>query len=104
MAKPKSKFLQIRISDDDKIRIKKMADDTGLTMTELITQAAGRVRPWSAPDKKIEQARVRELARIGNNLNQLARWCNTHQAAAPAAQVIRHLVSIEHELKKALGD
>ncbi len=32
-----------------------------------------------------ERERTRQVARIGNNLNQLARWANTHKTAAEAA-------------------
>lgn len=99
----KSKYLQIRISDADKKKIQELADESGRTMTELITQAISRVRPWTAADKKVEQARTRELARIGNNLNQISRWANTYKDKAAAVEVIQHLVSIEHELKKALS-
>ena len=39
--------------------------------------------------------RIRQVARIGNNLNQLARWANTHGAAVEAVSVIANLVSFE---------
>ena len=38
------------------------------------------------------------MARIGNNLNQIARWANTHKEAAEAAEVIAHLAAIEREI------
>ena len=41
---------------------------------------------------------MREIARIGNNLNQLARWANTHKAAAEAVEVVAQLAAIEREL------
>ena len=41
---------------------------------------------------------TRQIARIGNNLNQLARWANTHKPAAEAIAVIAHLVSVERSL------
>ena len=42
--------------------------------------------------------RTREVARIGSNLNQIARWVNTHKTAAEAAEIVAHLVAIEREL------
>ena len=36
-----------------------------------------------------------QVARIGNNLNQLARWANTYAERAEAVEVIAHLVAIE---------
>ena len=38
------------------------------------------------------------MDRVGNNLNQLARWANTHKTAAAAVSVIAHLVSFERSL------
>ncbi len=34
-------------------------------------------------------ARTRQLARIGSNLNQIARWANTHKSAAEAVEILR---------------
>ena len=36
--------------------------------------------------------------RIGNNLNQVPRWANTHKTAAEAVEVIAHLITIERAL------
>ena len=55
-------------------------------------------RTWTAPALAIESERIRQIARIGNNLNQLARWANTHRTAAEAVTVIAHLVSFERSL------
>ncbi|MDE0527716.1 MAG: plasmid mobilization relaxosome protein MobC [Truepera sp.] len=52
-----------------------------------------RTRTWTAPAAEVE--RTRQIARIGNNLNQIARWANTHKAAVEAVEVVAHLVAIE---------
>ena len=46
----------------------------------------------------IERDRTLQLARIGSNLNQVARWANTHKRAAEAARVIAALVSLQRDL------
>lgn len=45
---------------------------------------------------------LRELSKIGNNLNQLAKWCNTHKAGAEAVAVVYELAKIESEIKAVL--
>ena len=45
-----------------------------------------------------ERERTRELARIGANLNQIARWANTYASTAEAVEVVAHLVIIERAL------
>ena len=47
----------------------------------------------------IERERSRQIARIGNNLNQLARWANTDAAAVEVVEVIANLVSFERSVR-----
>ena len=53
--------------------------------------------------REAERERTRELARIGANLNQIARWANTFKANAEAVEIVAHLVAIERSLT-ALAD
>ena len=51
-----------------------------------------------AGERRSRQEFNRQVARIGNNLNQIARWANTYKDAAEATQVISSLVQIESAL------
>ena len=62
-----------------------------------------RTRTWTAPARAIERERTQQIARIGNNLNQLARWANTHKTATEAVTVTTHLVSFERSLLAVAG-
>ena len=61
-------------------------------------------RPWRVRGRgpprhaEVERERTRELARIGANLNQIARWANTFKANAEAVEIVAHLVAIERAL------
>ena len=70
----------------------------GVSPSALLREAMARTRTWTAPARAVEAERTRQIARIGNNLNQLARWANTHRTAAEAVAVIAHLVSFERSL------
>lgn len=70
----------------------------GASPSELLRQAMARVRTWTATPAAAERERTRQLARIGNNLNQIARWANTHKGAAEAVEVIAGLLAIERAL------
>ena len=55
--------------------------------------------PHAAPARAVERERTRQIARVGNNLNQIARWAHTHRDEDLAAvEVLAHLVAIEREL------
>ena len=71
----------------------------GVSLSELLWRAMGRTRTWTAAPAAVERERTRELARIGNNLNQIARWANTYKRGAEAVSVVAHLSAIERALE-----
>lgn len=91
--------IEIRCSEKDRAEWKQKAEAAGLTLSDLVRQSLARVRTWTAKDRQIARDRVLQLARIGNNLNQIARWANTHKSAADAAEVIGVLIGIERLLQ-----
>ena len=68
----------------------------GVSPSALLREAMARTRTAAA--RSVESERTRQIARIGNNLNQLARWANPHASTAEAVSVIAHLVSFERSL------
>ena len=69
-----------------------------MTLSDLVRRSVGRVHTWTVAHAEVERGRTRELARLGNNLNQIARWANTHKEAIQAVEVIAHLIAIERAL------
>ncbi|MCY4119740.1 MAG: MobC family plasmid mobilization relaxosome protein [Acidobacteria bacterium] len=57
-------------------------------------------RTWTAPAAEIERERTRQVARIGNNLNQIARWANAQAAPIDAVEIIVYLIAIEREVAR----
>ena len=70
----------------------------GVSPSELLRRAMAQTRTWTAPARAVERERTRQISRIGNNLNQLARWAHTHASSAEAVSVVAHLVSFERSL------
>ncbi|MDE2878532.1 MobC family plasmid mobilization relaxosome protein [Candidatus Palauibacter soopunensis] len=71
----------------------------GVPLSALVREAMARTRTWTAPAAEVERERTKQVARIGNNLNQIARWVNTHKAAIEAVEVIVHLIAVERALR-----
>ena len=67
----------------------------GMSMSDYIRQTCLGVRLRKTPEEK---RRLRELARIGANINQLARWANTCKRAAEAVEVLTALAGIERRI------
>ena len=96
-------WVKIRASEALRAEWHAKARSSGLTLSDLVRRSVGRARTWTVAHAAVERERTRELARIGANLNQIARWANTHKGAAEAVEVIVHLVPIERALT-ALAD
>ena len=74
------------------------AKAAGVPLSALLREAMTRTRTWTAPAVEVERERTSQIARIGSNLNQIARWANTHKEAIEAVEVIAHLIAIERAL------
>ena len=70
----------------------------GVPISALVREAMARTRTWTVPAAEVERERTKQVAHIGNNLNQIARWANTHKEAIEAVEVIAHLIAIERAL------
>jgi Bacterial mobilisation protein (MobC) len=95
--------ISIRLTDEEKLDWDLKAHAAGLTISQLVRQAMDKVRITNVGDRALQIERTRQIAKIGNNLNQIARWVNSYKTTADAVEVVTHLVVIEQELL-ALSD
>ena len=91
-------WVKIRASEAKRAEWHAKARAVGLSLSDLVRRSIGRVRTWTVAHAELERERTRELARIGSNLNQIARWANTHKENAEAVEIVAHLVAIERAL------
>ncbi len=91
-------WVKIRASEAERADWHAKARSAGLSLSDLVRRSVGRVRTWTVAHAELERERTRELARIGSNLNQIARWANIYRENAEAVEVIAHLVAIERAL------
>ncbi len=96
--------LTIRVSQTEKLAWKQKADLSGMTISNLIRQAIFRTKTWTVADKSLVKEQTRQIARIGNNLNQIARWANTYKSTAEAIEIIQALRHIEQALTQLKKD
>ena len=89
----------VRVTEDELTSWRSKATAAGVPLSELVRRAMSRTRTWTAAAADVERERTRQLARLGSNLNQIARWANRHHSAADAVAVIAHLVALDRELR-----
>ena len=81
----RKRFIKVRVSDLEHQQIKVKAEEAGLTVSDLMRYRTlgTRLRKTS-----VDKECIRQLARIGSNLNQLARWVNSRKDRATALEVL----------------
>ena len=98
MGERRTVLVAVRVSPAEFAGWRAKAAAAGVPLSALLRRAMARTRTWTAPAAEVERERTRQVARVGNNLNQIARWANTHKKAAEAVEVITHLVTTERAL------
>jgi len=91
------KTISAKVDDELYETAKRVAEANGLTVSKMLKQAFTSA---TIKDTSYEQKLLHELHRIGNNLNQIARYANTHKALD--RQVLASLARIEEDLKGLL--
>jgi len=92
--------LEIRCSEEEKAAWQAKAANAGMSLSELVRSSLDKSRLPDRQRQKDLASLVREVAKIGNNLNQIARYANTYKNSAEAVQVIAHLAAIESEVER----
>lgn len=92
------KFMSFRVNDDEARRIEERAHDCALPRSRFLRDAALGVALRARPHV-LERDAIHQLARIGNNLNQLARHANATQRV----ELSRRLAEVLDEVKQAIG-
>ena len=98
MPEHRTVMVAARVTPAEHTAWREKAAAAGVSPSALLREAMARTRTWTASARAVERERTRQIARIGNNLNQLARWANTHASSTGAVSVIAHLVSFERSL------
>lgn len=105
----RSETFVFRCTGAEKARLRAQAALAGVPAATLLREALGLTsarRRKAAP--KADPALIRELGRIGGNLNQIARVLNRNALAGgveglDAVLVAQHLVGIERQLARLLS-
>src|SRR5271169_2622027 len=90
-SKLRDQWLRARVTADELHRVEQLARDAGKTPSDFVRDASllGRIqiKRYLAPDPNV----INELQRIGNNLTQIARVCNTTGDARRARNIELHI-------------
>ena len=99
MAERRTVWVAARVTRAEHAAWKEKAAAAGVSPSALLRMAMARTQTWTAAARAVEHERSRQIARIGNNLNQLARWANTHASVVEAVAVMDRLRAVERALR-----
>ena len=97
----RSRSLRVRASTDEIGHWRALAEAAGMPLSDLVRLSLDRVRPWSPGDASAHAERTRQIARIGSNLNQIARKVNG-SPHPESLRILAELASIEERLAALL--
>src|SRR5262249_22814466 len=83
-----SKSTRVRLTDDEHTRISDRARDAGLSISRYLVEIALREKAITSDEKEHAEAvifqrdwAINEVARMGNNINQIARQLNSQRGS-----------------------
>ena len=87
----------LRASEQELAEWRRKARASGVSVPQLVRRSMDRVRTWTVEDAEAGRQRINHLARIGNNLNQIARWANS----APAEEALAVMLALKDIARQA---
>lgn len=108
-SKVRDKWVNIKVTDAERESWKSFAESQGYSVADLfrllianaIKEPAKLHAKQRRVTRKADPELLRELAKVGNNLNQIARWANTYKSDADALEVTQALLAIQRGLPHA---
>lgn len=94
----KDDYIKVRLSQTEKEEWQEKAVRAGISLSNLIRQGVERTHTWTIEDRGLIAEQIRQIRRIGINLNQIAKWANTYGSTAEAIEIIECLRAIEKKL------
>lgn len=92
------KIVKFRVDDDELQRLRIIAGGNRKVSAFIRARVLSRDLKITSGTKKADPELIRHIGLIGNNINQLARWCNTHKSNTDADQICQLLDVIYNEL------
>jgi hypothetical protein len=106
----REKWVHVKLSADERNLWHELAADAGVSLADFVRMRVGeakltrRLPQKKQPVKRVDPELIRQIARVGANVNQVARWANLYKSEADAEQVLFALLKIERDLAEVRAD
>lgn len=94
----RNKWIKVRVNKAEYDEINGKAVAAGMSVANLIRQSIHRVNTWTIGNIEVEREKIREISRIGQNLNQISRFCNIYKSDTETVQILNSLIGLEKKI------
>jgi len=98
-AKQYRKMILARATVDEHQRVVTRAKTAGLSVSRFLIECALTVEVASSEDRSQRERALREIRRVGSNVNQIAHQVNMQSGTVDHAEVQRTLIAVREVLE-----
>ena len=90
----------VRLTNDEHMRLTALAKKAGLSFSRFLVESALTGQAPTNEDRIQRERAILQLARVGNNLNQIARQLNAQRGALSSRDIAESLEEVQTALER----
>jgi len=90
----------VRLTNDEHMRLTVLAKKAGLSFSRFLVEAGLTGQAPTNEDRIQRERAILQLARVGNNLNQIARQLNSQRGALSSRDIAESLEEVQTALER----
>jgi predicted DNA-binding protein len=90
----------VRMTLEEKTRLEEIARDTGLSLSRYLVECGLTKDVPDQEDRQQREIALREIKRVGNNVNQIARQLNLQDGTVAHGEIAQTLATLRQVLEK----
>ena len=90
----------VRLTNDEHMRLTALAKKAGLSFSRFLVESGLTGQAPTNEDRIQRERAILQLARVGNNLNQIARQLNAQQGALGSRDIAETLQGVQYALER----
>jgi len=90
----------VRLTNDEHMRLTALAKKAGLSFSRFLVESGLTGQAPTNEDRIQRERAILQLARVGNNLNQIARQLNAQRGALSSSDIAESLEEVQTALER----
>jgi heterodisulfide reductase subunit C len=90
----------VRMTNEEHVRLTTLAKMADLSFSRFLVESGLTGKAPTSEDRRRRERAILELARVGNNLNQIARQLNAQRGAISAREIEETLTEVKAALEE----